>query len=98
MEGLLVPSAPLSSGRGLWKRNLQELSRSDIKSEIKRLTKKLGVLSQKRQSREEVKNVVEAMGDQLIDASMINKLECFLCERNSGAFSCVVYGLVMRLQ
>lgn len=74
VEGLRVPSAPLTSGRGLWKRTLQELASSEIKSEIYRLTKKLEMLSQKRQSPEDTKNVVKEMGDQVIDANMINKL------------------------
>lgn len=75
MDGLRVPSAPLTSGRAFRKRSLRELSRSEIVSEITRLQSSNGT-------------------DRVVDGKMLNKLECFLCQRDAAAFSCVVYGLI----
>ena len=81
VDGLRVPSTPLTNGRALWKRTLDELPRSEIVGEINRLVR--------RQSPEST-----IVSDHVIEAHLLNKLECFLCQRDAAAFSCVVYGLV----
>lgn len=80
VDGLRVPSTPLTSGRALWKRSLDELPRSVILGEINRLA-----------TRCDEHHATETRN---LDTHMLNKLECFLRQRDAAAFSCVVYGLI----
>ncbi|KAG0563676.1 hypothetical protein KC19_8G050300 [Ceratodon purpureus] len=85
VDGFRVPSTPLTSGRALWKRTLDELPRNEIVGEINRLAT--------RRRLEDKEPHANKTRNRVIDEDMLNKLEYFLYQRDAAAFSCVIYGL-----
>ncbi|KAG0563696.1 hypothetical protein KC19_8G052200, partial [Ceratodon purpureus] len=86
VDGFRVPSTPLTSGRALWKRTLDELPRNEIVGEINRLAT--------RRRLEDKEPHANKTRNRVIDEDMLNKLEYFLYQRDAAAFSCVIYGLM----